>query len=56
MFRMIRKSKNSARSRRHRREDSSGANIMGRGIVTIAIGAGASMWGYAMVNLATRAL
>jgi hypothetical protein len=54
---MIRKRKNSASSLRQRRQrDSSENNIMARGIVTIAICAGAGMWGYAMVNLATGAL
>jgi hypothetical protein len=31
------------------------AAIASRGIVTIAICTGAAMWGYALINLATRA-
>tara|TARA_R110002051_G_scaffold36295_1_gene79049 strand:- start:229 stop:384 length:156 start_codon:yes stop_codon:yes gene_type:complete len=36
-----------------RRGNDDAATAMSRGIVTVSICAGAGMWGYAMINLAT---
>lgn len=54
---MFRRSKNAPSSNRSRRAStaSAGTEIATRGIVTIAICTGAAMWGYALINLATRA-
>lgn len=54
---MFRRSNNAHPSRRSRRgaTASTGTAIATRGIVTIAICTGAAMWGYALINLATRA-
>lgn len=49
-----RKSRKTAGSRRRSRRDAQDATTaMSRGVVVISICAGATMWGYAMVNLAT---
>jgi hypothetical protein len=53
MFFKSRKRRKSSRSRRAGAQGSLEDSIMSRGVVTIAICAGASMWGYAMINLAT---
>jgi len=47
-----RKSKSRISRRRVQTGDSATA-VMSRGVVTIAICAGAGMWGYAMINLAS---
>jgi hypothetical protein len=49
-----RKSRKSASSRRRSmREAQDAATAMSRGVVAISMCAGATMWGYAMINLAT---
>lgn len=48
-----RKRRKSSRSRRNRAQDSDAVSVMSRGVVTLSICAGAGMWGYAMINLAT---
>ncbi|MBT5496456.1 MAG: hypothetical protein HOK54_11985 [Alphaproteobacteria bacterium] len=48
-----RKRRKSASIRRSRGQDADATTMMSRGIVTLSICVGASMWGYAMVNLAT---
>ena len=54
---MSRRSNNARRSQRSRRAAAAdaGTAIASRGIVMIAICTGAVMWGYALINLATRA-
>lgn len=49
-----RKRRKSARSRqRSTREAQDATATMSRGVIAVSICAGATMWGYAMVNLAT---
>lgn len=48
-----RRRRRSSRSRRRRAQDQDAVSAMTRGVVTLSICAGAGMWGYAMVNLAT---
>lgn len=54
---MSRRSKNSHSAPRSRRRSVASAStaIASRGVVMIAICVGAAMWGYALINLATRA-
>lgn len=54
MFRRSNKAPQVPRSRRGATA-TTGTAIASRGIVTIAICTGAVMWGYALINLATRA-
>ena len=53
MFFKSRKRRKSSRSRRVNAQGADAGSIMSRGVVTVSICAGASMWGYAMINLAT---
>ena len=54
MSRSARKDRHIRRSRRNAKAGI-GTALASRGVVTIAIGTGAVMWGYALINLATRA-
>jgi len=47
------KRRQSSRTRRANASGADAASIMTRGVVTVSICAGGSMWGYAMINLAT---
>ena len=51
---MIRKPKKHRTPRRRQKQSS--AALLNRGIVALSIGAGACMWGYALINLASRTL
>ncbi len=44
------------RKRRGRRNVADGSQALSRGTVLLGICAGAGMWGYALVNIATRTL
>lgn len=50
---MFRKKSKNRKSRRRVQSGDSATAMMSRGVVTVAICAGAGMWGYAMINLAT---
>jgi len=53
MFSKSRKRRQSSRSRRANAPGADAGSMMTRGVVTLSICAGVSMWGYAMINLAT---
>lgn len=50
---MFRRKPKRRKSRSRIRSGDSATAMMSRGVVTVAICAGAGMWGYAMINLAT---